>query len=127
LPEPLLTASDVAADVELANSVSMAMLLVLETLTPTERAVFVRRECSIWPTTSSPKPSTRARPRSARSATGHGHTSPHADHAGSFLRLNGELDGVLAVRIDDGLVTGLYHVRNPEKLSRVERETAVSR
>jgi hypothetical protein len=25
------------------------------------------------------------------------------------------------------LVTGLYYVRNPEKLSRVERETAVSR
>jgi hypothetical protein len=44
-----------------------------------------------------------------------------------ILRLNGEIDGVLAVRIDDGLVTGLYSVRNPEKLSRVERETAVSR
>jgi hypothetical protein len=44
-----------------------------------------------------------------------------------MLRLNGEIDGVLAVRIDDGLVTGLYYVRNPEKLSRVERETAVSR
>jgi hypothetical protein len=34
----------VAEDVELAESVSMAMLLVLETLTPTERAVFVLRE-----------------------------------------------------------------------------------
>jgi hypothetical protein len=33
-----------AEDVELADSVSMAMLLVLETLTPTERAVFVLRE-----------------------------------------------------------------------------------
>src|SRR5215207_424414 len=44
LPEPLLTAPDVAEDVELAESVSMAMLLVLETLTPTERAVFVLRE-----------------------------------------------------------------------------------
>ena len=44
LPEPLLTAPDVAEDVELADSVSMAMLLVLETLTPTERAVFVLRE-----------------------------------------------------------------------------------
>ncbi|MDF1604190.1 RNA polymerase sigma-70 factor [Nocardioides sp. YIM 152315] len=44
LPEPLLTAPDVAEDVELAESVSMAMLTVLETLTPTERAVFVLRE-----------------------------------------------------------------------------------
>jgi RNA polymerase sigma-70 factor (TIGR02957 family) len=44
LPEPLLTAPDVAEDVELAESVSMAMMLVLETLKPTERAVFVLRE-----------------------------------------------------------------------------------
>ena len=44
LPEPLLTSPDVAEDVELADSVSMAMLLVLETLAPTERAVFVLRE-----------------------------------------------------------------------------------
>ena len=44
LPEPLLTAPDVADDVELTESVSIAMLTVLETLTPTERAVFVLRE-----------------------------------------------------------------------------------
>jgi RNA polymerase sigma-70 factor (TIGR02957 family) len=44
LPEPLLTAPDVAADVELAESISMAMLTVLETLGPAERAVFVLRE-----------------------------------------------------------------------------------
>ncbi|HET7349338.1 MAG TPA: RNA polymerase sigma-70 factor [Marmoricola sp.] len=44
LPEPLLTGPDVAEDVELAESVSMAMLTVLETLGPTERAVFVLRE-----------------------------------------------------------------------------------
>jgi RNA polymerase sigma-70 factor (TIGR02957 family) len=44
LPEPLLTGPDVAADVELAESVSIAMLTVLETLTPAERAVFVLRE-----------------------------------------------------------------------------------
>jgi RNA polymerase sigma-70 factor (ECF subfamily) len=44
LPEPLLTTVDVADDLELAESVSMAMLTVLETLTPTERAVFVLRE-----------------------------------------------------------------------------------
>jgi RNA polymerase sigma-70 factor (ECF subfamily) len=44
LPEPLLTSPDVADDVELAESVSIAMLTVLETLTPAERAVFVLRE-----------------------------------------------------------------------------------
>ena len=44
LPEPLLTAPDVADDVELAESVSFAMLTVLETLAPVERAVFVLRE-----------------------------------------------------------------------------------
>ena len=44
LPEPLVTTADVADDVELADSVSFAMLVVLETLTPLERAVFVLRE-----------------------------------------------------------------------------------
>jgi RNA polymerase sigma-70 factor (ECF subfamily) len=44
LPEPLLTTPDVADDVELAESVSIAMLTVLETLGPAERAVFVLRE-----------------------------------------------------------------------------------
>jgi RNA polymerase sigma-70 factor (TIGR02957 family) len=44
LPEPLLTSPDVADDVELAESVSTAMLTVLETLGPTERAVFVLHE-----------------------------------------------------------------------------------
>src|SRR3984957_6157064 len=44
LPEPLLTSPDVADDVELAESVSIAMLTVLETLGPAERAVFVLRE-----------------------------------------------------------------------------------
>jgi RNA polymerase sigma-70 factor (ECF subfamily) len=44
LPEPLVTSPDVAADLELAESVSIAMLTVLETLGPAERAVFVLRE-----------------------------------------------------------------------------------
>jgi RNA polymerase sigma-70 factor (ECF subfamily) len=44
LPEPVLTSPDVADDVVLAESVSMAMLTVLETLEPTGRAVFVLRE-----------------------------------------------------------------------------------
>ncbi|MDT0144337.1 RNA polymerase sigma-70 factor [Microbacterium sp. PRC9] len=44
LPEPLLTSPDVADDVELAENLSIAMLTVLETLGPAERAVFVLRE-----------------------------------------------------------------------------------
>ncbi|MFS0701373.1 RNA polymerase sigma-70 factor [Cellulomonas sp. 179-A 4D5 NHS] len=44
LPEPLLTGPDVADDVALAESVSLAMLTVLETLGPAERVVFVLRE-----------------------------------------------------------------------------------
>jgi RNA polymerase sigma-70 factor (ECF subfamily) len=45
LPEPLLlTENDPSADVVLAESVSMAMLVLLETLTPDERAVFILRE-----------------------------------------------------------------------------------
>jgi RNA polymerase sigma-70 factor (ECF subfamily) len=44
LPEPLLTSPDVAEHAELAESVSLAMLVVLETLSPLERAVFVLRE-----------------------------------------------------------------------------------
>jgi RNA polymerase sigma-70 factor, ECF subfamily len=45
LPEPLLLDDqDPSADVVLAESVSMAMLVLLETLSPDERAVFVLRE-----------------------------------------------------------------------------------
>ena len=44
LPEPLLTSPDIAEDIELAESVSVAMLVVLETLGPDERAVFVMHE-----------------------------------------------------------------------------------
>ena len=46
LPEPVLTGGpdDPAAEAERAASVSMAMLVVLETLTPLERTVFVLHE-----------------------------------------------------------------------------------
>jgi RNA polymerase sigma-70 factor (TIGR02957 family) len=211
LPEPLLTAPDVAEDVELAESVSMAMLLVLETLTPTERAVFVLREVfdleydEIAEAVDKSPAAVRQiahrarahvaarRPRGVISAAetrsaleafqraietgdlqslldklapdvvllgdGGGVVQTvvrpivGADRVARLLtaglpriggevsvepvqingcpalivRLNGEIDDVVAVRIDDGLITGLYVVRNPEKLSRVERETPVSR
>ena len=44
-----------------------------------------------------------------------------------ILRISGEIDSVIAVRIDDGLITGLYSVRNPEKLSHLEQETTLRR
>jgi RNA polymerase sigma-70 factor (ECF subfamily) len=211
LPEPLLTTPDVAEDVELADSVSMAMLLVLETLTPTERAVFVLRDVfefgydEIAEAVDKSPPTVRQiahrarahvaarRPRAVASpaetraaleafqravetgdlqslleilapdvvAMGDGggvkRAAPRpvvgaervarlfaaglatlgADLSlepaqvngcpALIVRLNGEIDGVMTVRVEDGLVTGLYVVRNPTKLSRVERETALSR
>jgi RNA polymerase sigma-70 factor (TIGR02957 family) len=211
LPEPLLTAPDVADDVELADSVSMAMLLVLETLPPTERAVFVLREVfdldydEIAEAVGKSQAAVRQiahrarahvaarRPRRVVSPTqnrdaleafqravetgdlqrlldilapdvvflGDGGGVKQAvlrpiagadkvarlltvglgriaagvsllpaqvnGHPALILRLDNELDTVITVRIDDGLITGLYAVRNPEKLSHVEREIAVSR
>ncbi|MFF3557879.1 RNA polymerase sigma-70 factor [Streptomyces tsukubensis] len=207
LPEPLLTTPDVAEDVELADSVSMAMLLVLETLAPVERAVFVLREVfdvgydEIAPAVGRSQAAVRQiahrarahvaarRPRGTTSAaetrrtveafrqaveTGDlqrllGLLAPDvvlltdgggvvraalapvvgADRVAQVLgriagvmslrpaqingdpaliaRLGGEIDTVVAVRIDDGLVTGLYAVRNPEKLSHLERETTLRR
>ena len=75
LPEPLLTGPDVAADVELAESVSIAMLTVLETLGPAERAVLCYATCSRPPTTRSQKRSASHPPPSARSPTGLATTS----------------------------------------------------
>jgi RNA polymerase sigma-70 factor, ECF subfamily len=211
LPEPLLTAPDVAEDVELADSVSMAMLLVLETLAPTERAVFVLREVFDLPYeeiaeavdktpaavrqiahrarahVAARRPRGVASPAVARDALnafrlavetgdlqrlldllapdvvllGDGGGLKQAvpkpvvgadkvarlltagigrvaalmslepaqvnGHPALILRMGGELDSVMAVRIDDGLVTGLYAVRNPEKLSHMDRETMLRR
>ncbi|MFF0531811.1 RNA polymerase sigma-70 factor [Nocardia amikacinitolerans] len=211
LPEPLLTAPDVAEDVELADSVSMAMLLVLETLTPTERAVFVLREVfdvgydEIAAAVDKSQAAVRQIAHRAREHVAarrpRGVVSP-AETRGALeafqraietgdlqslvdilapdvvllgdgggvvravqrpvvgahrvarllgvglgrldaevsveqvqvngwpaliVRFDDELDSVVAMRIDDGLVTGLYVVRNPEKLSHVERENVVSR
>ncbi|RKS71869.1 RNA polymerase sigma-70 factor (ECF subfamily) [Actinomadura pelletieri DSM 43383] len=49
LPEPMLTSPDVAENAELSESVSMAMLVVLETLSPLERAVFVLKDVFGYP------------------------------------------------------------------------------
>jgi RNA polymerase sigma-70 factor (ECF subfamily) len=211
LPEPLLTSPDVAEDVELADSLSMAMLLVLETLTPTQRAVFVLREVFDFGYDELAKAvgksqvavrqiASRARervaegrPRGVVSAAetrgalealqralttgdlqefvdrlapdvvvlgdggGIKQALPRPVHGAGrvarllaagigtvwgtmtaelaqvngwpalILRLEGELDSVLTMHVEDGLVTGIYTVRNPEKLTRIMHEVAVSR
>ncbi|MFF0492282.1 RNA polymerase sigma-70 factor [Nocardia sp. NPDC004068] len=210
LPEPLLTAPDVAEDVELAESVSMAMLLVLETLAPTERAVFVLREVfdlgydEIADAVDKTPAAVRQIAHRARAHVAarrpRGEISPaetrhalaafqravetgelqglldilapdvvligdgggiaqavldpivgadavarvlgpglhHIDAASLrpaqvngypalILWRDGEVDTVLALRVEEGLITGFYSVRNPEKLSRLRQETALRR
>jgi len=143
LPEPLLTAPDVADDVELAESMSMALMFVLETLTPTERAVFVLHEVfdigydEIAAALDKSPPAVRQiayrarqhvdarRPRQVvpasltRAALD---SLRHAIETGDLQRL---LD-VLAVRVEDARITGLYYVRNPHKLTRVQSATPLT-
>lgn len=212
LPEPLLTTPDVAEDVELADSVSMAMMLVLETLAPVERAVFVLREVfdlgydEIAEAVEKSPAAVRQiahrarahvaarRPRGEvttaesrralaafRRAVETGDLQGLLDilspdvvllgdgggikqavprpvvgadkvarlmlgglgkldmevrmepaqvngHPALVVRLDGELDTVVAVRFDEGRITGLYAVRNPEKLAYMREEaTTLSR
>ncbi|MBO8196463.1 RNA polymerase sigma-70 factor [Streptomyces oryzae] len=210
LPEPLLTTPDVAEDVELAESVSMALMLVLETLSPTERVVFVLREVfdvgyeDIAAAVDKSPAAVRQiahrarrhvdarRPRRAVSAREARATVESFQRAletrdlqglldvlapdvvlvsdggglkraaprpvvgsrklvrfylgGSskvegtitceptvvngnpalILRLDGETDGVMAMRVEDGRITGIYYVRNPEKLTRMESATMLT-
>ncbi|MEU6783566.1 RNA polymerase sigma-70 factor [Nonomuraea angiospora] len=210
LPEPLLTAPDVAEDVELAESVSMALMLVLETLSPTERAVFVLHEvfdvgydeiaAAVGKNPAAVRQiAHRARrhvdarrprevvsPSQARVALesfqraletrdlqglldvlapevvlvsdgggikqaalqpitgadkvarmivgGLGKarvtlTSEPTVVNGNpalLLHLDGEIDGVIAVRVEDARITGLYYVRNPQKLTRIASETPLT-
>lgn len=44
-----------------------------------------------------------------------------------IVRFGGELDTVIAVRVEDGRISGLYAVRNPAKLSHMEQETTLRR
>ena len=39
------------------------------------------------------------------------------------MRLNGEVDGIMAIRAEGTRITGLYYVRNPQKLTRIDSET----
>jgi RNA polymerase sigma-70 factor (ECF subfamily) len=210
LPEPLLTGPDVAEDAELAESVSMALMIVLETLSPTERAVFVLREVfdvsydeiaaavdktpaavrqiahrarqhvdARRPREVVSRKETRAALESFQYALETGDLqgllnvlAPDAVFIGDgggiksaalvpivgaeravrmltgglsklkgtftasptvvngnpalIMRMDGEIDGIMAVRVEDGRISGVYYVRNPEKLSRVELETPLT-
>ena len=210
LPEPLLTTPDVAEDVELAESVSMAMMLVLETLSPTERAVFVLREVfaveydEIARAVDKSQPAVRQIAHRARAhvaarqprttvtpaesrgvleafqsavvtgdlqglldilapdvvllgdgggivratlepLVGADRVSALMARAGSadrmatvdqalinghpalIIRRDGMIETVLTLRIQDGVIAGLYAVRNPEKLSRLDHATVLQR
>ncbi|WND39735.1 RNA polymerase sigma-70 factor [Streptomyces sp. BB1-1-1] len=210
LPEPLLTAPDVAEDIELAESVSMALMLVLEALSPVERAVFVLREVfdigydEIAAAVDKSPAAVRQiahracrhvdarRPRrvvspnegqavlesfqhavetgdpqalleilapgvvlmsdgggikhaALRPVTGAERVARmFAGGVGKFegtfsteptlvngnpallVRLDGEIDGVMAIGVEDGRITGLYYVRNPEKLSHITSEAPLT-
>ncbi|MEV6579910.1 RNA polymerase sigma-70 factor [Streptomyces sp. NPDC051582] len=204
LPEPIRTAPELSEDVVLAESVSMAMLLVLETLSPTERAVFVlhdvfgythaeiaasigKNEAAIRQTAHRARRHVHARRRrfepdsdstreivrrfltaaaggevqalmdllapdvvqisdgggkvvaarrpitgaadvarfvlgvlrTTTAATRVEHATYNGMPAARFVT-GGELDWLVAFEIDDGRITGLYGVRNPDKLHRAE-------
>jgi RNA polymerase sigma-70 factor (TIGR02957 family) len=211
LPEPLLTAPDVAEDLELADNVSMAIMLVLETLSPTERAVFVLREAFGFgydEIAAAVQKSPAAVRQIAHRARGHVEArrprqpvSPveaqavvesfrRALQTGDFqslldilapdvvlladggglkraarlpvvgaetvtryvsrvltrrgvaltadptvingspallLSLDGMIDGVLGMRVEEGRISGIYYVRNPEKLTRITTATPLIR
>ncbi|WP_324650062.1 RNA polymerase sigma-70 factor [Georgenia sp. H159] len=211
LPEPLLTSPDVAEDVLLAESVSMALMVVLEALSPTERAVFVLHESFGFPydeiadaVEKSPeavrqiahrarghvrarRPRRPASPAETRTALeafkvsvetgdvqtlmdvlapdvvvladGGGikqavpnpvrgadkvarlfvggmrkaggtlaaqHTAVNG-HPALLVTLDGELDGIFVAQVLDGQIAGIYYVRNPHKLSRIDAEIPLAR
>ncbi|MFE3445116.1 RNA polymerase sigma-70 factor [Nocardia sp. NPDC059180] len=210
LPEPLLTAPDVAEDVELADSMSMALMLVLETLAPTERAVFVLREvfdvgydeiadavgksqaavrqiahrarahvAARRPRSAVSASQTRAAVQSFQKAMETGDPQRLLDvlapevvlmsdgggvkraaqrpvtgvdtvvryilsgidklgaaltcepttvngHAALLLCVGGEVEGVMAFAVGGGRITGIYFVLNPQKLTHIDAETALT-
>ncbi|MEU9773118.1 RNA polymerase sigma-70 factor [Streptomyces sp. NPDC047968] len=211
LPEPLITTPDVTEDVELAESMSMAMMLVMETLAPTERAVFVLREVfevgydeiaqavdkspdavrqiahrarkhvgARRPRTTASAGEAQAALESFRRAVETGNPQDLLDvlapdvvllsdggglkkaalhpvlgaekivrfYLGGTAKLqatvtweptvvngspalaaylDGVLDGVMAVRVEKTRIAGLYFVRNPEKLARLDSESPLTR
>ena len=75
LPEPILTETDAAEDVAVAESVSLAMLVVLETLSPWNAPCSCSRRSSTSPTPKSLTPSTVRSRRYVRPPTAPATTS----------------------------------------------------
>ncbi|GGL00914.1 RNA polymerase sigma-70 factor [Nocardia jinanensis] len=210
LPEPMLTTPDAAENVELAESMSMALMLILETLSPTERAVFVLREVfefdydEIAAAVDKSPAAVRQiahrarrhvdarRPREVVSAsraraaleslrlaleTGNPQalldvlapqvvlisdgggvkraalrpvvgaemvvryllggiaktdaaitteaTMVNGSPALAF-RVDGDIDGIMAAQVETGRITGLYFIRNPQKLTRIASQTPLT-
>ena len=48
-------------------------------------------------------------------------------HPALIVAFEDEVSAVLAIQLENGRITGLYAVRNPEKLSRLGEQTAMSR
>ena len=44
-----------------------------------------------------------------------------------ILRVDGRINTALTLRLDGTLITGIYLIRNPEKLSRLDRPTMMTR
>ncbi|WP_345942626.1 RNA polymerase sigma-70 factor [Streptomyces sp. SID486] len=210
LPEPIRTAPEVADDVILSEAVSMGLMLVLETLGPLERAVFVlhdvfgythaeiaastgRTEVTVRQTAHRARRHVQARRRRfapdsdaaravvdrflraaatgdvqalmdllapdvvliadgggkaaavrrpltgpedvARFAVGASRTSPattvalaayNGMPAARFL-VGGRLDWLLAFELADGRITGLYGMRNPDKLRHADARRTLGR
>jgi RNA polymerase sigma factor (sigma-70 family) len=125
LPEPLLTSPDVAEDVELAESVSIAMLTVLETLGPLERAVFVLREVfgvpygEIAEAVGKPAATVRQIARRARE---------HVAARRPRVRVTrSEQQAAVSLVVEGGRVTRVYLVRNPRKLTRLDEPAHLAR
>ncbi|MFG2904741.1 hypothetical protein ACGF13_06690 [Kitasatospora sp. NPDC048286] len=47
-------------------------------------------------------------------------------HPAPILRIDGEFDPVVAMRLDEGRTTGIHSARNAEKPTHMDRETPVT-
>src|ERR671933_348775 len=138
LPEPLPTSPDVAEDVELAESVSIAMLTVLETLAPVERAVLVLHEVFDVPyeeiaeavgksSAAVRQIAHRAREhvaaRRPRMVVSRTEQRQVVERFLAALRA-GDVQGLMDVLapdvVGDGRITRMYAMRNPHKLGRLD-------
>jgi RNA polymerase sigma-70 factor (ECF subfamily) len=115
LPEPLATSPDVADEVAQAESVSMALLVVLETLSPLERAVFVLREAFDLPygeiaeALGSTEPAVRQLARRAR-----GHVAARRPRYESDPRVHRTVSERFLAACAGGQLTGLVDVLAPD-------------